>query len=58
VIAVTVINALVWLILGPIMARSLHSRTCQALDALLNNMAITGNTATQAEAIQDQLLCV
>ena len=36
---------IVWLILGPLMARSIHSHTCSALDALLDNMAVTGNNA-------------
>jgi hypothetical protein len=36
------INLLVWMLLGPIMSRMIEQRTRQALDALLNNMAVAG----------------
>jgi hypothetical protein len=36
-------NALVWVVLSPMMARLIHSRTCKAIDALLKSMAVTGN---------------
>jgi hypothetical protein len=38
-------NALLWLILGPFLARQLYARTCSGLDALLHNMASVGNSA-------------
>lgn len=39
-------NALVWLFLGPWMARHIRNRTCRAIDALLDSMATTGNAAS------------
>ncbi len=42
VAAVTGGNALLWLVLAPILSRFFKARTCQALDALLNNMAVVG----------------
>jgi hypothetical protein len=38
-------NAVVWLVLGPIMARSFRARTDSALDALLANMVAVGEAA-------------
>jgi len=35
-------NMLMWLLLGPWMARRMKARTCEALDALLNNIAVLG----------------
>src|SRR5262249_35912414 len=40
VLAVTGANALLWLFLAPMLARSIRARTCRAIDALLNNMVI------------------
>jgi hypothetical protein len=40
--AVIGINALVWLILTPILGRSLRTRTGRALDVLLGNMVVAG----------------
>lgn len=34
--------ALVWLLLGPLLARTLRARTCRSLDTLLANMAAVG----------------
>lgn len=42
-LAITVAEVLLWLVLAPIIVRSIHARTCQAIDALLNNMVQTGN---------------
>ena len=36
-------NLLLWLILAPIMKRSVLARTCRGLDSLLYNMAIAGS---------------
>jgi hypothetical protein len=41
---VTGVNALLWLVLGPVLGRRLRARTCQGIDALLNNMAVAGKT--------------
>lgn len=38
-------NALLWLFLGPLIARHMRTRTCRGIDALLENMAVAGNTA-------------
>ncbi len=35
-------NALVWMVLGPWMARRFHKRTCDGLDTLLANMVAVG----------------
>lgn len=45
VVAVSGANALLWLVVGPMMARTIYARTRQGLDALLSNMAMTGNSA-------------
>ena len=37
--------AIVWLVLGPLMARGIRRRTCQALDALLASMVVAGEAA-------------
>jgi hypothetical protein len=37
--------ALVWLVLGPLMARAFRARTVRALDALLANMVVVGESA-------------
>jgi hypothetical protein len=42
VVAVTGANALLWLLLAPLLARQVHARTCRGLDALLNNTAGAG----------------
>lgn len=42
VVAVVGGNALLWLFLGPVVARGLRVRTCRALDTLLANMATAG----------------
>ena len=44
VVAATVGNALLWLILAPVMARHVRARTCRGIDTLLNNMALAGRT--------------
>jgi hypothetical protein len=44
VVAMTGANALLWLILGPLLARHFRGRTCQGIDVLLNNMAVAGKT--------------
>jgi hypothetical protein len=44
VVVATGANALLWLILAPMLARHIHARTCRGLDALLNNMASAGHT--------------
>jgi hypothetical protein len=41
-------NAVVWLLLGPLMARAIRSRTCRGLDALLANMVTVGESAAPA----------
>lgn len=41
-------NAVIWLILGPIMARSMQARTNHALDALLANMVTVGEGSQRA----------
>lgn len=38
-------NAVLWLLLGPLMARGIRSRTDRALDALLANMVVVGESA-------------
>jgi hypothetical protein len=38
------VNAAVWLLLGPLMARSFRARTDRALDALLANMVSVGES--------------
>jgi hypothetical protein len=43
-------NAALWLLLGPLMARSIRSRTCRALDALLANMVAVGQSPEPAAA--------
>ena len=43
--AIIGVNTVVWLVLGPLMARSIRLRTCRALDALLANMASVGALA-------------
>lgn len=45
VIAAVAPNAALWLILGPWMARRIGRKTREALDALLNNMAVAGRSA-------------
>jgi hypothetical protein len=45
VVAVTGGNALLWLFLAPYLTRVIKARTCRGIDALLNNMALTGETA-------------
>ncbi len=42
IVAVTGINAVVWLLVGPWMARRIRARTCRGLDALLANMVAVG----------------
>lgn len=42
VLTVTGLNAIVWFFLAPIMARSMRTRTCRALDALVGNVASMG----------------
>src|SRR5262245_44804927 len=42
VAAVTGALALLWCVLGPVMARVIRARTCRALDALLANMVFVG----------------
>lgn len=37
--------ALLWLLLGPLMARWIRARTCRGLDALLANMVAVGEAA-------------
>ena len=37
--------ALLWLLLGPLMARGIRARTCHSLDALLANMVKVGESA-------------
>jgi hypothetical protein len=44
VAAVVGVNAGLWLFLGPAMARGIRARTERALDALLANMAVVGET--------------
>jgi hypothetical protein len=46
VVALTGGNALLWLFLGPLMSRQFRARTCQGIDALLNNMAVAGKGAS------------
>lgn len=43
--AITGGNALLWLLLGPWIARRLQDRTCRRLDALLANMVAVGEGA-------------
>jgi hypothetical protein len=38
-------NGLLWLILGPVLARYIKNRTCRGIDALLHNMAVAGESA-------------
>ena len=38
-------NALLWLLIGPWMARAIRGRTCRGLDALLANMVVVGESA-------------
>jgi hypothetical protein len=38
-------NAVLWLLLGPLMARWIRARTCRGLDALLANMVAVGEAA-------------
>jgi hypothetical protein len=38
-------NALLWMVLAPLVARHLRARTCRGIDTLLNNMAVAGNAA-------------
>ena len=38
-------NALLWLVLGPMMARGIRARTNRALDTLLANMIVVGESA-------------
>jgi hypothetical protein len=45
VAAVTGANALLWLLLAPLLTRHVHARTCRGLDVLLDNMASAGNDA-------------
>jgi hypothetical protein len=45
VAAATGAAALLWLLLGPLMARTIRARTCRALDALLANMVIVGESS-------------
>ena len=45
VAAVTGGNALLWMLLGPWMARKFRARTCSGLDALLANMVAVGESA-------------
>ena len=40
-------NALVWVILAPLMSRRLKERTCAALDTLLNNMVMSAGYANR-----------
>ena len=35
-------NAVLWLFLGPLIARHIHARTRRGIDALLENMVVTG----------------
>jgi hypothetical protein len=37
--------ALLWLLLGPLLARGIRARTCRGLDALLANMVAVGESA-------------
>ena len=45
------VNTVVWLVLGPLMARSIRRRTCRALDALLANLVIVGERAAAGAAV-------
>jgi hypothetical protein len=38
-------NVVLWLLLGPLMARWIRARTCRGLDALLANMVAVGEAA-------------
>lgn len=42
VIAAVAPNVVLWLFVGPWMARRIGRQTCAAIDALLNNMAVAG----------------
>ncbi len=48
VITVVLINAAVWVFLGPWMARLIHQRTCRGLETLLSSMVAAGE-ATPAK---------
>jgi hypothetical protein len=45
VMAAVAPNAVLWLFLGPWMARRIGRQTCAAIDALLNNMAVAGRSS-------------
>jgi hypothetical protein len=49
VIGVTLLNGVVWAVLGPWIARSIHQRTCRGLDALLSTMVVTGQQSAKAD---------
>lgn len=38
-------NAVLWLLLGPLVARGIRARTCSGLDSLLANMVVVGEAA-------------
>ena len=42
VLAVTGGNALLWLLLAPIISRHIRARTCRGIDSLLENMTVAG----------------
>lgn len=44
VLGVTLINAAVWVFLGPWMARKIHERTCRGLETLLSSLVAAGET--------------
>jgi hypothetical protein len=43
-------NLLLWMVLGPVMARFIQARTCRGLDALLWSMAQMGSAAELSPA--------
>jgi hypothetical protein len=45
VAAASGIFALCWLVVGPLMARSIRQRTCRGLDAFLKSIAVAGESA-------------
>lgn len=45
VAAVVSVNAVLWLVLGPMIARKIRARTESALDTLLANMVVAGESA-------------
>jgi len=51
VVAITLLNVVLWAILGPRIARSIHQRTCRGLDTLLNTMVVTGQQSSANTAM-------